>query len=211
MAGVRGAPHEDAERHVDQNVRQQTPRRPEQQHQTAAQRRPQQDREVAAGGVEPDRTCQLSARHHVVNDELRRRRAHDAGGAVDEQDDDGMPRLERAGQEEHPPRDRRQHEQSLGDLYELAAVEAIRERAGMQREQQERRPVTDDREPRQRRRVEHLEYDPVADDVLDVVGRHRQEIDHEVPAVRRNPQRGEPWSRTVSGAERLDRSFHTLE
>ncbi len=46
--------------------------------------------------------------------------------------------------------------------------------------QQEGRPVADDGEARERRRVERLEDDPVADHGLDGVGHHREEPGHEV-------------------------------
>ena len=192
---VRDAHEEDAERQVDQDVRQQPPRGPEQQHEAAADRRAQQDRELAAARVEPDRARQIFARHHVVDDELRRGGAHDAGGAVNQQNDDGMPHLERAGEEEHPPCDRREHEKPLRDLDQFAAVVAIGERAGVQRKQQERHPVTDHGKPGQRRRVERLEHHPVADDVLDVVGRHRHESDGEISTVGRNAKRCKPRTR----------------
>ena len=146
-----------------------------------------------------------------MNDELRRWRAHDPGSAVDEQNDDGVPHLERAREEEHPPGDRCHHEQALRNLDEPAAVVPIGERARVQREQQKRHPVADDREPGERRRVERLEDDPVANDMLDVVGHHREEADHEVSTVGGNPERGEPRRRGTSGSERLDRRFHALE
>src|SRR5690606_23880560 len=49
----------------------------------------------------------------------------------------------------------------------------IGHRAGIHGERQERHPVRDDGEAAQRRRLELLEDDPVADDVLDAVGHHR--------------------------------------
>src|SRR5262249_8960429 len=70
------------------------------------------------------------------------------------------------------------------DLDELAAVEAIGERAGVDRKQEERHPVADDREAGERRRGEGLEDDPVADDVLDVVGGPAEEHPEEgMPVV----------------------------
>ena len=63
------------------------------------------------------------------------------------------------------------------DLDEPAAVVAVGQRAGVDREEQERHPVADHREPGERGRVELLEHHPVADDVLDVVGHHRQQAE----------------------------------
>ena len=173
------------------DVGEQPPRRAEQQHQAAADRGAEQNRQVAAAGVQADRARQISGADHVVDDQLRGGGADDAGGAVDQQDDHRVPHLERAGEEEHAPRQRRQHEQRLRDLDQLAAVVAVGERAGVQREQQERHPVADDGEAGQRRRVERLEHHPVADDVLDVVGRHRHQAQREVPAVVARVQSGE--------------------
>jgi hypothetical protein len=42
--------------------------------------------------------------------------------------------------------------------------------------------------------VERLEHDPVADDVLDVVGRRRHEVQREVAAVVADAERREPGS-----------------
>ena len=63
--------------------------------------------------------------------------------------------------------------------------------AGGNREKQERHPVRDDREPCERRRVELLEHDPVADDVLDRVGHHQRRRAGEIAAERRVAQREE--------------------
>ena len=60
------------------------------------------------------------------------------------------------------------------DLDDAARIEPVGERAGRDREQQERQPVRHHREARQRRRMEFLKHHPVADDVLDIVGHHRQ-------------------------------------
>ena len=65
------------------------------------------------------------------------------------------------------------------ELDEAPRVEPVVERADRHREEQERQPVRDHREATQRRRVELLEHDPVADDVLDVVGHHRQHERHQ--------------------------------
>ena len=98
---------------------------------------------------------------------------------------------ERAQEKQHAPRERRDHEERLRDLNQLAAVVPIRQRAGVERKQQERHPVADDGEARQRRRMKRLEHHPVADDVLDVVGRHRHQVEGEVFAVGGIMERGE--------------------
>src|SRR5687767_11132652 len=81
----------------------------------------------------------------------------DAGDAVDHQDHHGMPHLETAGEEEHTPGDRRDGEERLRDLNQFAAIVAIGKCPGVQRKQQERQPVADHREARERRRAECLE------------------------------------------------------
>ena len=68
----------------------------------------------------------------------------------------------------------------LADLDQPPAVVAIGERAGEHREQEERHPVADHREAAEGGRVELQEDDPVADDVLDVVGHHREQAEREV-------------------------------
>ena len=64
-------------------------------------------------------------------------------------------------------------------LDEAPRVEAVVERADRHREQQERQPVRDHREAAERRRMELLEHDPVADHVLDVVGHHGEHERHQ--------------------------------
>ena len=165
---------------------------PEQQHQAAANGRADENRQVAAAGVQPDGARQIVLPHHVVDDELRGRRPDDARGAVDEQDDHGVPHLQRPEQKEHAPRQRRRHEERLRNLNQLPAVVAVGERAGVQREQQERQPVADDGESGERRRTKRLEHHPVADDVLDVVRRHREQVEGEIRAIGGGMERGEP-------------------
>jgi len=183
VAGVGRAGEKDRERHVDGDVGEQPPGRTQRQHEPTAHRGPEQDRQVPAARVEADRARQMVGADHVVDDQLRRRRADHAGGAVQEQDHDGVPDPQRPGEEEHAPGDRGRHEEGLRHLDQLAAVVAVGQGAGVEREEQERHPVADDGEAAERRRVEGLEHDPVADDVLDVVRRHRHEAEREVAPV----------------------------
>jgi len=105
VAGVGHADEEDRQRKVDQHVGQDAPRRSQPQHEPATHGRAEQDREVPAAGVEPDRAVELLGADHVVQDELDRRDADDAGRAVDEEEDDGVPDAKRIGEEEDTPRD----------------------------------------------------------------------------------------------------------
>ena len=83
------------------------------------------------------------------------------------------------------------HEQHLRGLDDPAAVVAVGQRAEVDREQQERHPVADHLEPGQRRGVELLPQHPVGDDVLDVVGHHRQRRAEQVRPAVTVAQRGE--------------------
>src|SRR5262245_44192780 len=118
-----------------------------------------------------------------------------------------MPHAQGARQEQERPRERGEREEPLRDLDELSAIEAVGQPARVHREQQERHPVADDGESRQHRRMKRLEDDPVADDVLDVVGGGAQEHEGEVPAVVAVVERPELRARRgARGGER--RSTH---
>src|SRR5690606_31068280 len=64
------------------------------------------------------------------------------------------------------------------------------ERTGVNGQQQERQPVCDDCETGERRRLELAEDDPVADDVLDVVGHHRAGKAEKETSIARMTKRG---------------------
>src|SRR5712691_1436502 len=76
---------------------------------------------------------------------------------MNEQDDRRVPDPQRPREKQHGPGQRREREQPLRDLDELATIEAIGQSARVDREEQERHPVADDGEPRERRRVERPE------------------------------------------------------
>ena len=65
---------------------------------------------------------------------------------MNQQDDNCVPYLKRSSQEEEAQGERRQHEQPLRDLDELAAVVPVSKCAGVHREEEKRYPVADDRE-----------------------------------------------------------------
>src|SRR3989441_2150395 len=102
---------------------------------------------------------------------------------MNEQDHRRVPDPQRPREKQHGPGQRREREQPLRDLDELAAIEAIGQGARVDREEQEGHPVADDGEPRERRRVERLEDHPVADHVLDVVGGRAEEYQGDVATV----------------------------
>ncbi len=185
------AEEEQDERQVQQHVDEQRHAGTEDEHEPAPDGGPDQHREVAADRGETDRALQMLGTDDVVDDELEWRRPEHAGGPVDRQDHGRVPGAQCAGQEEHGPGERREHQKPLGNLDELAAVVPVREGARVHGEEQIRRPVADDGEPAEGRRVEGLEDDPVADHVLDALGRHADERPEEVAAVVAMVQRPE--------------------
>jgi hypothetical protein len=108
-----------------------------------------------------------------VNQRLRRRIPQHAGDAMNHEQHHRVPHLELAREKERCPRDRNAREQHHADLNDAARIEAVRERAGPDREEQERQPMRDDGEAGEGRRMKFLEDHPVADHVLDAVGHHR--------------------------------------
>src|SRR5207249_1000433 len=134
-------------------------------HEGAAHGGPYQHGDVAADGVESDRAREMLRPDDVMDDELNRRRHDDAGHAMDHEERGGVPAPQGAR------------------LEELAAIEAVGESTRVDGEDEERNPVADDGEAAERRRVERLEDDPVAGDVLDALGRHADERQQEVVAV----------------------------
>ena len=91
---------------------------------------------------------------------------------MNDQQNTGVPNLYRIGQKQYRPRRRHAHVHDLRDLNHLAAVVAIRHGAEIDRQQEKRRPVADDGEPGQHRRLKLLKQQPVADHMFDVVRHH---------------------------------------
>jgi hypothetical protein len=110
---------------------------------------------------------------------------------VNYQQDHRLPHLQGAGDEEVTPAERDQDEQQHAALDDAARIEAVAERPGDDRKQEERQPVRNDREPAQRRGMEFLKHHPVADDVLDIVGHHRNHKADELRAKARVAHRSE--------------------
>jgi hypothetical protein len=188
---VRRLPQPQDERQVDHRVEEDAVGRSEDQQDAAAHRRPQQQAEVAPRRVQPDGALQLRRADDLMEQELRCRSPQDAGEAVHDEDRLGLPHLQRVGDEEEAPGERGQHEEQHAELNDAARIEAIGERARVDREQQERQPVRQDGEAAQRRRLKLLEHDPIADHVLDAVSHHRQRRGEKEGAKTRVAQRGE--------------------
>ena len=200
MAGVRHPEEVERERQVQQHVDEERHARVEHEHERTADRRADEHGEVAADRVEPDRAGEMLGADDVVHDELDRRRRDDARHPVQHQERGRVPGPQRARQEQHAPGQRHQHQQPLGDLDQLAAVEAIGQRARVHREDQVGHPVAEDGEAAEGRRVERLEDDPVAAHVLDALGRQADERQEKVAAVVAMVQRSELRGRGGSGA-----------
>ena len=86
----------------------------------------------------------------------------------------GMPDLNRVREEEYRPGRRHPHEEQLGRLNHFPAIVSIGDASEINRQQQERRPMTDFGKTGERRRFEFLKQQPIAHDVFDVVRHHRQ-------------------------------------
>jgi hypothetical protein len=86
------------------------------------------------------------------------------------------------------PAERGGDEQEHTALDDAPWVEAVGERAGGNREQQERQPMRQHGEARQGGGMELLKQHPIADDVLDVVGHHRHYVSEELGAKARMAQ-----------------------
>ena len=166
-------------------------RRPERQHDRAAHGRADQHAEIARGGVEPHRARQVGGAGDVVQQHLVGGLPQHAGAAMDHQQHHGMPHLQGVGDEEIAPPQRGCDEQAHAALDEAARIETVGQRAGSDREQQERQPVGHHGETGQGGGLEFLEHHPVADDVLDIVGHHRQGVGDELGAEAGMAQRGE--------------------
>ena len=135
---------------------------------------PHEDAERAGGRVEPDGAGQVGGADEVLQEELLGRCPQRPGHAVQDQQHARVPDGEGPGGEQDSPGERHDHEERLRPLDELAAVVAVGEGAEVGGEQQEGQPVADDLEAREGGGVEPLPDHPVGDDVLDVVGHHRQ-------------------------------------
>ena len=190
------------QRQVEHRVEQDAVRGAEREHDDAAHGRADQHADIARRRVEPHRAHEVGRADDVIEQELVRRLPQHAGAAMDHQQHHRVPHLKGAGDEEIPPAERGQDEQAHAALNEAARVEPVRQRAGGDREHQEREPVRQHRKPGQRRRVELLIQHPVADHVLDIVGHHRQHVGRELDLKAAIAERRERAVRGGRGAAR---------
>ena len=179
-------PHQ--QRQVEERVGDQAPDRAQHQQEARADGRTGQQAQPAGGGIQPHRALQQLRADDVVDQHLARRRPEHAGKAVQHQQRHRVPHLQRVGEEEVGPAQRRGDEQQHADLDQAPRIEAVGQRAGPHREEQERHPVRDHREAGQLGRCELLVHHPVADHVLDAVRHHRQCVGDEVDAIARMMQ-----------------------
>ncbi len=118
----------------------------------------------------------------IVDQQLAARSPEDPRHAVDHQQYTGMPDLDGVGEEQERPRRGDAHVHDLRRLNDFPAIEAVRQRAEVDGEKQERRPVAEHGKAGEHRRVKFLIQQPVADHMLDVVRHHRQHGRDEEPA-----------------------------
>src|SRR5262245_46320725 len=93
-----------------------------------------------------------------------------------------MPELNRIGIEQERPCCRYSHVHDLRDLNDFAAIVTIGEGSKINPEEQEWRPMAQNREACQHRRLEFLIEQPIADDMLDAVRHHCQRRADEIIA-----------------------------
>ncbi len=177
------------ERQVEHGVDEDAERRAERQQERAAHGRSDQHAEIARRRVKAHGARQIGGADDVVQQDLAWRLPQHAGAAVNDQQHHGVPHLQSIGDEEIAPAQGGDDEQRHAALDDAAGVEPIGERAGRDRKGEERQPVRNHGETRQRRGFEFAEHHPIADDVLDVVRHHRQHIGDELRAVAAVTQR----------------------
>jgi hypothetical protein len=127
--------------------------------------------------------------HDVMDDQLAAGPAQDAGHAVNHQQHAGVPNLNRIGEKENAPGERHRGIHQLRDLDHPPAIVAVRQSAEVNREEQERRPVTDHGKASQHRRVKFLKQHPVTDHMLDVIAHLRHHDNKKISAIIRMVQR----------------------
>jgi hypothetical protein len=91
-----------------------------------------------------------------------------------------MPHLQRTGDKEITPTKRGCDEESHSTLDNAAWIEPVRQRAGRHRKHQVWQPMRYHRKAGESRGMKFLEQHPVADDVFDIVGHHRQHVGHKL-------------------------------
>ena len=168
------------ERQVEQGVKQDAMRRPKREHHGAAHRRPDQHAQVARRSIEPYRAHQIRWTDDLIEEELIRRLPQHAGAAMNDQQHHRMPHLQGSGDKKITPAQRCDDEQEHSALNDATRIEAIGKRADGHGKHQKRQPMRHHRETRQGWRMEFLKHHPVADDVLDVVRHHRQDVGEEL-------------------------------
>ncbi len=154
----------------------------------AADGGPRQHAKIACRGAEPHRALKVLGPDDVVKQKLRRRIPQHPGDPMNDQQYPRVPHLQRIGQKQHAPAQRHAHEEHHPDLDDAAGVEPLREGARVDREKQKRQPVRYDGEATECCRMKLAEDHPIADDVLDVVGQHRQRGTDEIHAETGVPQ-----------------------
>src|SRR5262245_55477602 len=144
------------QRKIDEDVRDERPRRTKKQHQSGSHGRTEENAQLPARRVEAYGALNVLDADDVVDQQLFGRRPDHSRHSMKDQKDYRMPRLNRIGDKQDGPCRRDAHEDDLGSLDNFSTVVAIGDTAEIDRQQQKRSPVADLRKSRQRRRMELL-------------------------------------------------------
>ena len=174
MPCIRHGQQPNSERQINQGIDQQARRWTEQKHHAAADSRTEENPELAARRIEPHRALKMFRPDDVMDQQLAPGSPEHSGHAVNHEQYAGMPDFDGIRIKQVGPRRRHTHVHDLRHLDDLAAVEAVRQRAEIDGEQQKRRPVRQHSESGKGRRLKFLIEQPVADHMLDIVRHHRQ-------------------------------------
>ena len=93
-----------------------------------------------------------------------------------------MPDLNGISDKQDSPQERNRGIHALSDLNDFTTVMPVCQRAKINRKEQKWCPMTDHGESAKYRRVKFLIEEPIADDVLDIIGHHGQHGADEIVA-----------------------------
>ena len=190
MAPIRGRHQPQEQRKVENRVDEDAVRGADRDHDEAADARTDEDSEVTRRRGKTNRARQCRKADDVVKEHLARRDPQDPRAPVNDEEHHRVPHLECVGDKEVAPPCRGHDEEQGSGLDEAPRVEAVVQRTDGDREGQKRQPVGDHGKAAQRGGVEFLKHHPVAHDVLDVVGHHREQERRQIRAVPGKTQGG---------------------
>jgi hypothetical protein len=116
----------------------------------------------------------------IVYQQLTARPPEHAGHSMNSEQQTSLPNLDGVGPEQQRPGRGDAHIHELRQLNDFTAIIAIRHGAEINREQKKRGPVNQHGKAGQGWRSKFLVQQPIADDMLDIIGHHRQHGANEV-------------------------------